>query len=289
MMPNRLWERGRAAILVLAVTTVAIVAGLAAANLRDATLAPQGSGIKAPGIMSTSDIDILNAAPRIDLRDTDTGGTSSAPFPSTCSWVGAGSGAAGAENATCNFNGRDAGVIFNIVGALNGIVLIGDATVADQVQLLTDGTGDGEIVLPAGSIGPGELASGGCQTALSLVIADTADANGTTFNSVAAGTGAQNATETVVDTFIVPVNVVGANLRVLLDTGTGAGTRAYTLRDDAADTTLTCTVGAAANSCTAAGPSAAIAAGSKITVSQVNAGTPTAAAELIISLCLNAQ
>lgn len=79
--------------------------------------------------------------------------------------------------------------------------------------------------------------------------------------------------------FVIPVAGIIRNMYVLLSTNPGGGkSYAITLRDNAVDTLLTCTVsGASATSCQDMAHPISVAAGDLISISSVPSGTPTAA------------
>ena len=96
-----------------------------------------------------------------------------------------------------------------------------------------------------------------------------------------------NATETVVDNFVTPVALVFNSLSVGVDVAPGIGnSRVITLRDDAADTTVTCTIsGGTATTCLYSGDSITVAAGSKLGWKQVTSAALVAATRIDISVC----
>lgn len=101
-------------------------------------------------------------------------------------------------------------------------------------------------------------------------------------------------TESADDMYVAPVDIVAHSLRVLSPTAPGAGQDPWTvyLRDDAADTVLTCVIDETDTSCTDTSHIASIAAGSKLTVSISATGSdaePTDTAELAVSFCTNQQ
>lgn len=108
------------------------------------------------------------------------------------------------------------------------------------------------------------------------------------FNRVdlTAGSGyaRESSTESDVDEFIVPSNVTFHSLYVLRGTVPGSGnTVTFTLRDDGADTALTCTVSASVT-CNSGSASVAVAQGSRINMKTTIVNTPTASATGV-SLC----
>ena len=101
-------------------------------------------------------------------------------------------------------------------------------------------------------------------------------------------------TEADDDAYIAPVDIIAHSLRVLSPTAPGAGKDPWTvvLRDDAANTSLTCIIDEANTSCTDMTDIVSIAAGSKLAVSVSAAGSdaaPTDTTELAISFCTNQQ
>lgn len=98
-------------------------------------------------------------------------------------------------------------------------------------------------------------------------------------------------TEANENLFTVPLDMVAHSLKATIDVAPGAGNDpwAITVRDDAADSTLTCTIDETAVTCADTTHRAAIVAGSKLAILVSSAGgdsDPTAAARLDISFCL---
>ena len=96
-------------------------------------------------------------------------------------------------------------------------------------------------------------------------------------------------TEGEVDTYKTSVANTFHTLAVTVDIAPGAGNDAWivTLRDDAGNTALTCTIDEAATSCTSAGP-VSVGAGSLMNIlvdSSGGAADPTAAAVMRVTLC----
>lgn len=98
--------------------------------------------------------------------------------------------------------------------------------------------------------------------------------------------------ETSEDIFTVPVAMYASQLRVVAAGSVGASSTnsyTFTLRDDAANTSLTCVMDTTDTGCTDATNVATIAAGSKLTIS-VDASAPAAGAaditEGLVSFCL---
>ena len=95
-----------------------------------------------------------------------------------------------------------------------------------------------------------------------------------------------NATETNVDDWILPVGLTFNDLRVDVDVAPGAGTsRTITLRDDAADTAVTCTIADTATSCTYTGTPVTPVAGSKVNWELTNTGAVAAAGNIWVTVC----
>lgn len=98
-----------------------------------------------------------------------------------------------------------------------------------------------------------------------------------------------NATETAVDDFVAPTGLWFTDLRVEVstapDNGAGTQTRAVTLRDDGADTMMTCTISETATSCEFTASAVRVASGSRLTWEIVNAATPAAATNMWIRAC----
>ena len=100
-----------------------------------------------------------------------------------------------------------------------------------------------------------------------------------------------SATETDQDQFMVPVAMVARNLRAEVSAAPGVGNDAWviTLRDDAASSTLTCTIDEAATNCSDTTNAPALAAGSKLDILVISSGAgadPDAATTMNISFCL---
>lgn len=112
------------------------------------------------------------------------------------------------------------------------------------------------------------------------------DEAGTIYFSFAGTTA--NATETVVDDYISPALAVNVRaLACVVDAAPTAGKSwAMTVRDDAANSTLTCSIADAATTCTDTTHAPTIAAGSKLALAVVGASTPATAGEIICSLCV---
>jgi len=96
-----------------------------------------------------------------------------------------------------------------------------------------------------------------------------------------------NASEAVVDNFLPPLALTFNSMSVNINAAPGIGnSRVITLRDDAADTAIACTIsGGTATSCLYSGDAITIAAGSKLGWKQVNSAAIVAAARMDISIC----
>lgn len=171
--------------------------------------------------------------------------------------------------------------------------IIAEGSTADDYETtltFTDPTADGTITIPTAQTGT-LLVSGGavCVTWRSTVGNPGEGAGATEYISMQDGTATPNGTETNVDDTVVPTAVIFHTLRVVVDVapdnGGGTQSRAITLRDDAANTAVTCTISEAETSCTYTATVVTAAAGSKMDYSLVNTGTPATAAEIVISLC----
>ena len=180
----------------------------------------------------------------------------------------------------------------------DGGIEVGSANNA-SVSLTTDGTGDGEAVLPVDSVSTGEILDG------TIVAADLADTLCLQFvtveiNPTEAGAtddfinlvdNTFSTTETDEDMFLVSTAVKIDNLRVEVDVAPGAGNDDWkvTVRDDAASSTLTCAIDETATNCNDAVGAATVAANSKLDIlvdSSGGAADPTAAAVMTISFCI---
>lgn len=100
-----------------------------------------------------------------------------------------------------------------------------------------------------------------------------------------------SATETDQDMFMVPRAMVARDLRAEVSTAPGVGNDAWviTLRDDAASTTLTCTIDETATNCSDTSNAPSIVAGSKLDLLVASSGPgadPDTAATMNISFCL---
>ena len=213
----------------------------------------------------------------------------------------------GAEDADFSIGVVEAGAAADVRFLINADagVTIGSAS-NTAVTLSTTGTGDATVVAPVDSISTGEILDG------TLVAADLADTLclqifSVEFNpteasatddyaslvgiNVATGLALFGATETSVDQFLVPVGVNIDNLRVDVATAPGAGNDPWTItiRDDAASTTLTCTVDETATTCNDAVAPVVVAANSRLDVLVSSAGgdaDPTATALITVSFCI---
>lgn len=173
------------------------------------------------------------------------------------------------ESVVWNFiNGVQlAGVTF--VSNVASAVTIGAATLA-SVTISTDGTGDGELVLPEGSVGADELTG----MRMDLVFCGQAAENGAIYLSPAAGVngvdfadgvdysisgtacdGLDGATESTQDLIIFPevaVKVMGMYCQQAGAEALGAGeTMVFVLRSAEADLTpsITCTISEGQRGC----------------------------------------
>ena len=100
-----------------------------------------------------------------------------------------------------------------------------------------------------------------------------------------------SATETDQDMFMVPRDMIARDLRAEVNAAPGVGNDAWviTLRDDAASSTLTCTIDEAATNCSDTTNAPALVAGSKLDILVISSGPgadPNTAATMNISFCL---
>lgn len=154
---------------------------------------------------------------------------------------------------------------------------------AQLAGVLSDETGSGTFVLTSA-----------CVNVLSTEHDPTeAGATDDYVNLLVTGLGgsAFGATETAQDMFMVPVATVARNLRAEVGVAPGAGNDPWviTLRDDAASTTLTCTISGTSTSCSDTTNAPAIAAGSKLNMLVASSGAnpdPTATTVMNIAFCL---
>jgi hypothetical protein len=180
-------------------------------------------------------------------------------------------------------------------GTANDLTL-GSSSV-NVINILSDGTGTGELVLVADAIDGTEIDDGVCDNLVSVVL-DPTHAGATddyvSLNKIDTATGdaSFSATETNEDSFTVPVGMVANNLRADIDTAPGAGNDDWriTLRDDAGSTSLTCDIDDTNVDCTDASNQPSIAAGSKLNLlidSDIGGGgDPADPGEIIVSFCL---
>src|SRR3990167_5583562 len=100
-----------------------------------------------------------------------------------------------------------------------------------------------------------------------------------------------SATETDQDMFMVPRDMIARDLRAEVNAAPGVGNDAWviTLRDDAASSTLTCTIDEAATNCSDTTNAPALVAGSKLDILVISSGAgadPNTAATMNIAFCL---
>lgn len=100
-----------------------------------------------------------------------------------------------------------------------------------------------------------------------------------------------SSTETDEDMMMVSTAVTARSLRAEVDVAPGAGNDAWTvtLRDDAGDTLLTCSIDETATNCSNTSSAPSIAGGSKLDVKVASSGAdadPTAAGALTVAFCL---
>lgn len=186
---------------------------------------------------------------------------------------------------------------FDAVGATAITVGSADVTV---ITLSTDDTGDGtDLVLPAQGVNGSEILNNTitatqtsntlCLQVISVEINPTeASATNDYINLVDNGFSSTEGDE---DMFRVPVAVIAHNLSVLVDVAPGAGNDpwAVTLRDDGADSSLTCTIDEGATTCTDTSNAPSIAITSLLNILIDSTGgdaDPTAAAVINVSFCL---
>lgn len=172
-------------------------------------------------------------------------------------------------------------------------VSVGDAL--DTVTAAGAWTFSTSVVLPAGAVDTAALANTVCLQIFSVEFDPTEAGATNDFASlvaidVATGDASFSATEGNEDQLRVPVGVVAHNLSVQVGAAPGAGNDAWvvTLRDDAASTTLTCTIDEAATTCTDVTNAPAIAAGSLVNLLVTSAGPdadPSATTVMRISFC----
>jgi hypothetical protein len=261
---------------------------LGSANTDNLTVSTNNNGVK------VLDFGVVN----IDLRDADNAITNrdNVRLGANCTDTGDGS-----EDCDFTLGVQEAGAAAETrlnIDADGGITL-GSAN-NNSLTVTTDSTGDAEVVLPVDSVGAGELSDAAC-TSVRAVSYNPTEAGATddyvSLVAVDTGTGDASfgATETSEDQFIVPVAMIGANLRVDTATAPGVGNDAWviTLREAAGATALTCTIDEAATSCTDVANLEAIAAGAainfQVTSSTGGGADPTASAEMRISFCLTAD
>lgn len=131
-----------------------------------------------------------------------------------------------------------------------------------------------------------------CPSVVAVAIDPTNDGGTVTYVNLVDNTS--GTTEANDDMYTVPVALYAHSLRVLTPTAPGAGNDPWTivLRDDGADTGLSCTIDETATNCTDTESFVELAAGSKVTVSISATGSdanPTDTAELAVSFCTNQQ
>jgi hypothetical protein len=140
---------------------------------------------------------------------------------------------------------------------------------------------------PQGDVGPqgpqGPAGSGGYGVLTGRTIGL---GNGTRYGTPQGFSSANNV-ETDVDSIIPNGTCVAQALTVQVTTSPGAGnSRTFTLRDDAADTSLTCTVSGTNTTCNSGAATVAIAAGSRVSLKSVAAGAPPNTDALFGFLCV---
>lgn len=185
--------------------------------------------------------------------------------------------------------------------------VLGDSTTT-TFTITTDGTGNGEFVVPTGSISGTEILDGTvaatdiatngvegaeildsvCVSVVAVFINPTeAGATDDYINLVDSSIGTTDAAE---DEFVVPAAMRANNLSVtdVTDPGAAGDIWEVTLMDDGAATALTCNVGNGETSCTDTTNNPSIAAGSDLTI-RVDSSTatdPDASANMRVAFCL---
>jgi hypothetical protein len=174
---------------------------------------------------------------------------------------------------------------------------LGEATTT-SFTIITDGTGNSEVVLPDSSIGSLELASDSvqstdmddsiCSTVVAVFI-DPTEA-GATDDYINLIDSTFNTSDAAEDEFTVSVAMYANHLRVsdVTDPGAAGDIWQITVMDDGAKTALTCDIGNGETSCTDTGE-VSVGAGSDMTV-MVDSGTgstdPAASGNMRVTFCL---
>ncbi len=178
-------------------------------------------------------------------------------------------------------------------------ITIGSADVT-IVTISTDDTGDGtDLVLPAQGVNGSEILNNTvtavqtsntlCLQIVSVEINPTEASATNDFINLVDNTF--STTETNENMFRVPVAAIVHNLAVLVDTAPGNGNDDWkiTVRDDVADSTLTCTIDESATTCVDASNAPAVVALSKLAILVDSSGgdnDPDAAGAITVSFCL---
>jgi len=282
----------RKVLVLSSVVVLAVVVGLALADIRPSNTIRRPSAETVPGEIIEGNLDIVDAIPTIDFKDRmATDSDPNVRIIVNCTDTGSGT-----EDCDVQIQQQEAGAIkAAFVADADGGITIGNAT-NDSITFTTDGTGDGEVTYPPGSVGPSDIFDGYCAQVVSVSFNPTEAGATNDFVSLSAvdivtGDASFSATETGEDQFMVPVAMIVHSLRVLVDVAPGAGVDDWkvTIRDDGVSTTVTCNIDETATSCTHVATTPAVAAQSKLDVLVDSSGAgadPAAAAEMIIAFCL---
>jgi len=98
--------------------------------------------------------------------------------------------------------------------------------------------------------------------------------------------GVPSATEGNENRWTAPLDMNAHSLRVVVDVAPSAGTWTIHVRDDTNDTGITCTITGGATTCEDLSNTATIAKGSRVTIGATGSSSPTAAAEMWMSFCV---
>lgn len=175
-------------------------------------------------------------------------------------------------------------------GISNGFTFEGGTSDGFETFLLAQDVGaDATVTLPdkTGTL----IVNNDCTSVISVEVNPTEA--GATVDFINLVDNTFSATETDEDMFQVPVNVAARSMYVEVDAAPGVGNDDWkiALRDDGANSALTCAIDESSTSCIAAG-FANIAAGSKLNIAVDSSGPdadPATAASLNVSFCLGAQ
>jgi len=159
-----------------------------------------------------------------------------------------------------------------------------DATIAEAKLDINSAPADQNLVYWNNGAGKLDYVDADCTGLITFGADNPADAFGYAFYSPPWGEGA--ASESTVNNFIVPSSITLTGISVGGSTAPGVGdTRVFTVRDDASDTAVTCTITGTVDNCSASGFAVAVAAGSIVTIGHTPAGTPAGASSFAGSVC----